>query len=136
MNASIKPQYILFDAKGRILGRMSTEIARTLSGRTSIEYEPNVGGKDWVIIINSDKVRLSGEKGKKKLYWKHSGYPGSIKSATFNEMMEKDSRKVIKHAVEGMMPKNKLSQAAMKRLRVFKDEKHPYGKKIGDNGDK
>jgi len=119
-------KYILFDAKGKILGRMSTEIAKILSGKNKVDYQPNVGGSDWVIVINSDKVRLSGEKAKKKLYWRHSGYPGGIYSDSFNDLMKKDSRKVILLAVSGMLPKNKLAAAALKRLRVFKDEKHPY----------
>lgn len=123
-------QYILFDAKGKILGRLATEIAKVLSGKNKVDFAPNVGGSDWAIVINSDKVRLSGEKAKKKIYWRHTGYPGGIKQRTFEEAMGEDSREVIKHAVEGMLPKNKLSSRAMKRLRIFKDDKHTFGKKI------
>lgn len=125
-----KPKYVLIDAKGQILGRMATGIAKILSGRNEVDYAPHIGGNDWVIVINSDKVRLSGEKAKKKIYWRHSGYPGGIRSRTFEEMMELDSREVITHAVKGMLPKNKLSSRALKRLRVFKGKKHLYEKKI------
>ena len=130
-----KPEskYILFDAKGKILGRLAVEIASVLSGKSKVDYAPNVGESDWAVVINSDKVRLSGEKAKKKVYWRHSGYPGGIYKMTFEEAMELDSRKVISHAVAGMLPKNKLSKAAMKKLRVFKDEKHSYGKAVVNN---
>lgn len=119
-------EFILFDAKDKILGRFATEIARVLSGKNKINFEPRVGGKDWVIVINSDQVRLSGDKENKKIYWRHSGYPGGIYQATFKEMMVKDSTRVIEKAVRGMLPKNKLSVEAMKRLRIFKNEEHSY----------
>lgn len=131
-----RSKYILIDAKGKILGRMATEIAKILSGKNKIDFQPHIGGNDWVVVINSDKVRLSGEKGKKKIYWRHSGFPGGIYQRTFNEMMEVDSRKVISHAVEGMLPKNKLTARAMKRLRIYKDEKHDYEKKISKEASK
>jgi len=113
------PEYIVFDAKGKILGRLAVEIAKTLSGKDKVDYTPNVGGSAWAIVINSDKVRLSGNKAKKKVYWKHSGYPGGIKSITFDDLVKKDSPKVIELAVKGMLPKNKLSREALKRLRVL-----------------
>lgn len=125
-----KVEYYLFDAKGQILGRMATQIAKILSGKNKPDFTPNIGGCDWVVVVNSDRVRLSAEKGKKKIYWRHSGYPGGIYKRTFEEQMEIDSTKVIVDAVKGMMPKNKLSTAAMKRLRVFKNEENPFEKKI------
>jgi large subunit ribosomal protein L13 len=109
---------------------LATEIARVLSGKNEVDYEPRNGGSDWVVVINSDKVRLSGEKESKKIYWRHSGFPGGIYQATFQEMKEKNSTLIIEKAVKGMLPKNKLSKEAMKRLRIFKDEKHSYGDKI------
>jgi len=124
------PEYIIFDAKGKILGRLAVEIARTLSGKDKVDYTPNVGGSAWAIVINSDKVRLSGNKAKKKVYWKHSGYPGGIKSITFDDLLKKDSPRVIELAVKGMLPKNKLSREALKRLRVFKDENHDFGNRV------
>lgn len=126
MSEKTQPKYILFDAKGKILGRLATEIARVLSGKGKVDFESHIGGSDWAIVINSDKVRLSGEKASKKIYWRHSGYPGGIYKETFADLVKRDSTKVIFSAVEGMLPKNKLSSKALKRLRVFKDEKHPY----------
>lgn len=126
------PKYILFNAKGKILGRLATQIAKVLSGKNEVDYTPNIGGKDWAIVINSDKVELSGEKEGKKLYYRHSGYPGSIRSITFEERMKKDSQGIIYGAVRGMMPKNKLSSEALKRLRIYKDEKHEFESKISN----
>lgn len=134
MNNSItekkKIKYHLVDAQGEILGRLSTKIAKILSGKNEVDFAPNKGGQDWVIVINSDGVRLSGEKAKKKIYWRHSGYPGGISSLTFAEMMKKDSRKVIFKAVGGMLPKNKLSKKAMTRLLVYKDGEHDQAEKL------
>ena len=125
-----KIEYHLFDAKGKILGRIATQIAKILTGKYAVDYAPNVGGTDWVVVVNSDRVRLSGEKAKKKIYYRHSGYPGGIYQTTFEEQMEKDSTKVIHDAVRGMLPKNKLSEKALKRLRIFKDKEHNFGGKI------
>jgi len=122
------PEYVVFDAEGKILGRLATEIAKVLSGKGKIDFQPNVGGSDWAIVINSDKVRLSGAKAKNKIYHKHSGYPGGITSISFEHLLEKDSTKIIELAVKGMLPKNKLSRVAMKRLRIFKDENHDFGR--------
>lgn len=131
MNQDIKqPQFHLIDAKGKILGRLSTQIAKILSGKNQVYYTPHIGGRDWVVVINSDKVILSGQKAKSKIYYHHSGYPGGIYDDTFEEMIKKDSRKVIHLAVKGMLPKNKLSSQALTRLRVFKTDEHDYKDKI------
>jgi len=123
-------KFYLFDAKGRILGRLATEIANVLNGKNSVLYDPAKDLGNWVVVVNSDKVRLSGEKSQKKLYWRFSGYPGGIYKRTFSEMMKLDSTKVIEKAVKGMLPKNKLSSRKLERLRVFKNEEHPYNDKI------
>jgi large subunit ribosomal protein L13 len=124
------PEYVVFDAEGKILGRLATEIARVLSGKDKIDFKPNVGGSAWAIVVNSDKVRLSGAKAKNKIYHKHSGYPGGITSISFDDLVRKDSTKVIELAVKGMLPKNKLSRVAMKRLRVFKGPNHDFERYI------
>ncbi|MDA3815497.1 MAG: 50S ribosomal protein L13 [Patescibacteria group bacterium] len=127
---SSKVEYVAFDAKGKILGRLATQIAKVLSGKGKVDYTPHIGSQDWAIIINSDDVRLSGEKAKKKIYWRHTGFPGGIKQRTFEEMMEIDSREVIMNAVKGMVPKNKLGKNSLTRLRVFKDEKHDFENEV------
>lgn len=129
---TIKPQYILFDAREKILGRLAVEIAKTLIGKNEINYAPNVGGKDWAIVINSDKVMLSGEKEGKKKYYRHSGYPGSIRDVIFKKRMEQDSPGIIFDAVKGMLPKNKLSRQALRRLRIYRDGKHEFEDKISN----
>ncbi|MFO7807517.1 MAG: 50S ribosomal protein L13 [Candidatus Moraniibacteriota bacterium] len=128
MNKQVKKsdKFVLFDANGQILGRMATEIAKILSGKNEVDYEPRLGGDKYVVVINSDKVRLSGEKESKKQYWRHSGYPGGIYVKTFAELKKEDSRKIIMNAVKGMLPKNRLNKEALKRLRVFQGEEHPY----------
>ena len=127
-----KPEFVVFDAKNKILGRLATEIAKVLSGKNKVDFQPNVGGNDWAIVINSDKVRLSANKAEKKIYWKHSGYPGGIRSISFKDLVKKNSTKAIELAVKGMLPKNKLSREAMKRLRVFKGENHDFERYVSN----
>lgn len=120
-------KYYLFDAKDEILGRLAVKISKILSGKNIVNYQPNKKNNHWVILINSDLVKLSREKEGKKIYWSYSGYPGGIKGQVFKDLMKEDSKKVIEKAVRGMLPKNKLSHEAMRRLRVYKDEKHGFG---------
>jgi large subunit ribosomal protein L13 len=119
-------KYHLLDAKDKILGRLATEVALILSGKRKVEYKPNICQGEAVVVINSDKVRLSGMKADKKIYYRFSGYPSGIKAETFSERMKKDSRKVIIDAVAGMLPKNKLRKVMIKNLFVYKDEKHSH----------
>ncbi len=132
MTTKKEPQYFIFDAQGKILGRFAVEIAQALMGKKAIDYAPNRPNDNWVIVINSDGVRLSGEKASKKIYYWHSGYPGGIYQATFEEMMAKDSTKVIEKAVKGMLPQNKLSRQSLKRLRIFPTEEHSYKAQVAD----
>lgn len=117
-------KYHLFDAKGNILGRVSTQIAKILSGRNNVNYAPNADGGDFVAVINSDEVRVTGDKEEKKMYHHYSGYPGGVKSLKLKDKMKKDSKKIIREAVYGMLPKNKLRDKMIRRLLVFTDEKH------------
>lgn len=119
-------RYHLLDANNKILGRLATEAALILSGKRKVGYRPNVCEGDAVVIINSDKVRLSGMKAGKKMYHHFSGYPSGIKSETFSERMKKDSRKVVIGAIFGMLPKNKLRKLMLKNLFVYKDNKHSH----------
>jgi large subunit ribosomal protein L13 len=119
-------KYHLFDAKEKNLGRMATEIANVLSGRNKVDFAPNVDGGEYVVIVNSDQVQTTGGKMKKKMYHHYSGYPGGIKSLRLEEKIEKDSRKVFQEAVYGMLPKNKLRDKMIKRLLIYKDEKHNH----------
>lgn len=117
-------KYHLFDAKEKVLGRLATCMADVLSGRNKVDFTPHIDGGDFVVVVNSDFLKVTGNKEEKKLYHNFSGYPGGIKTLALKEKMEKDSRKVIREAVYGMLPKNKLRDKMIKRLLIFKDEKH------------
>ena len=118
--------YHSFDAKDKVLGRMATQIADVLSGRNKVDFTPHIDGGEFVVVLNSDFLKVTGGKEKKKLYHHFSGYPGGIKTLTLEKKMERDSRKVIVEAVLGMLPKNKLRSKMIKRLLVYKDEKHNH----------
>lgn len=117
-------KYHLFDARKEPVGRMATKVARVLSGKNKVDFTPHIDGGDFAVVINSDSAYVTGNKGKLKLYHRFSGYPGGITSVAFEDQMKKDSREVVYSAVYGMLPKNKLRKDMIKRLLVFKDEKH------------
>lgn len=126
MPKKIARKYHLFDASGKILGRMSTEVALILRGKNKIDFTPNIDGGDFVVVINSDKIAVTGKKMDDKIYHRFSGYPGGITSVKLKEQMIKDSCKVITHSVYNMLAKNKLRIPMMTRLLVYKDEKHTH----------
>ena len=119
-------QYHLFDAQGKVLGRLATEIAKTLSGRNKVDYVPHIDGGDFVIVINAEKIRVTGNKLEGKIYHKYSGYPGGISSISLKDLLAKDAGKVIQNAVYGMLPKNKLRDKMMLRLNVFGGSEHTF----------
>lgn len=120
---NIERKYHLFDLKEKAMGRIATQVAKILAGRNKVDYTPHIDGGDSVVIINSDTLLVSGGKETKKLYHKYSGYPGGIKTLTLEEMRKKDSRKIIREAVYGMLPKNKLRDRMIKRFFIYKDDK-------------
>lgn len=126
----IKRKWHLIDLKDKILGRVATQIATLLQGKDKVYYTPHLDCGDNVVCLNSDKVEVSGKKRKDKIYYRHSGYPGGLKSISFQEQLEKDSRKIIELAVKNMLPKNKLRQPRLRRLKVFKDDQHPFKDKF------
>jgi large subunit ribosomal protein L13 len=111
------------DAKNKILGRLAVEIANLLRGKNKPSFVPYLNKGDKVTVINTDEIKVSGQKLKNKIYWRHSGYPGGIKQITFERAMEKDSREVLRRAVYGMLPKNKLRDKIIKNLKLYKGEK-------------
>lgn len=122
----IKRNWHLIDLSGQTLGRVSTTIAELLIGKGKVNRAPNLDMGDFVVAINSGKIVVTGKKLTDKKYRRHSGYPGGFREETLGELMEKDSRKVIEKSVKGMLPKNKLQDPRLARLKVFKDDKHPY----------
>ncbi len=127
---NIDRKWHLIDLDGKTLGRVSVVIAKILMGKDKPDYSPNRDAGDYVIAINSDKIVVTGKKLKQKIYYHHTGYAGHLRESSLSQLMEKDSRQVIYHSVMGMLPKNKLRDRRMTRLKIFIDHTHPYNDKI------
>jgi large subunit ribosomal protein L13 len=123
-SSQVKRDWYEIDLKDQILGRISTNIAFHLMGKNKPLTSPNLDNGDFVVAINAKEIKVTGKKLDQKLYQSHSGYPGGFKEITLKRMMSKDPRKVIEHAVKGMLPKNKLRSPRMRRLKVYLDDKH------------
>lgn len=132
-NKNINRKYHLFDAEKKTIGRLSTEIVKVLRGKNKVDFTPNIDAGDFAVVINTDKIRPTGGKLEGKIYYHFSGYPGGISSITLKDQIKKDSTKVIKDAVYGMLPKNKLRDRMMTRLLIYKDEKHSHKIEINPN---
>ena len=117
-------QYHLFDADNKVLGRLSTEIAKVLSGKDRVDYTPHVDAGAAVVIINAEKVKLTGNKENDKKYHSYSGYHGGITEKTVKELREENASEIIRKSVVGMLPKNKLGSQMQKRLFIYNDETH------------
>ncbi len=126
----IKRDWHLVDLKNQVLGRISTNIATKLIGKNKPFFTQHLDCGDYIVAINANDIRVTGRKKKQKMYYRHSGFPGGFKQTPFDRMMQKDPRKVIELAVRGMLPKNKLRDKRMRRLKVFNQEVHPYKNKF------
>lgn len=124
--SEIKRSWHFIDAQDKILGRMSTRIAQLLMGKDKPYYISHLDCGDYVVVINAVKIKVTGKKRAQKKYYRHSGYPGGFREITFAQQQALDPRKIIHHAVAGMLPKNKLRAKRLVRLKIFVDEKHPY----------
>ena len=122
----IEESWVLLDAKGKTLGRFATEVANILSGKNKPEYTPNADMGDYVIVVNANDINVTGKKLDQKLYYRHSGYPGGIKSKPLREVMENTASDAIKSAVKGMLPKSKLGRQMLTKLKVYNDDQHPH----------
>lgn len=119
-------EWVLIDAKDQVLGRVASEAAQILRGKRKPQYTPHVDTGDFVVIVNADKIKVTGAKATAKVYYRHSGYPGGLKQETFEEAMNKHPERVIEHAVKGMLPKNTLGRAMGKKLKVYTGPDHPH----------
>jgi large subunit ribosomal protein L13 len=128
--AEVKRNWHVIDAKGKVLGEISTKAATLLLGKHKPTYTPHVDGGDYVVVINAKEVAVTGKKSTDKMYYSHSGIPGGFKAISFDKLMEKDPRKIIVHAIKGMLPKNKLQDRRMTRLKVFVGSEHTYTDKF------
>ena len=124
--SDIQRQWHVLDASGKVLGKLATQAAGLLMGKHKPIFSPNLDTGDFVVIINADKVRFSGNKAEQKLYYRHSGYPGGLKSTSLEEMLKADPTRVIEKAVKGMLPSNRLRAGRMKKLKVYVGEAHPH----------
>lgn len=123
----VDQKWLLVDAEGQTLGRMATEIATRLRGKHKPEYTAHVDTGDFVVVINADKVKVTGNKAKGKIYHAHSGFPGGLKSLSFEKLLDKAPERVIQLAVKGMLPRNPLGRAMFKKLKVYAGTEHPHG---------
>ena len=128
--SDIKRFWHLVDLKGKILGREASKIAQLLIGKKKVYYTAHLDCGDYIVAINASQVKVSGKKSKQKIYYRHSGYPGGLKEVSFKQQMDKDPRKIIEWAVKNMLPKSKLRDGRMRRLKVFAGSKHKYGDKF------
>ncbi|NKB76955.1 MAG: 50S ribosomal protein L13 [Gammaproteobacteria bacterium] len=124
--AEVKRDWYVVDANDKVLGRLASEIARRLRGKHKPEYTPHVDTGDYIVVVNAEKVAVTGNKYNDKMYYHHTGYPGGIKSANFRTMIENHPTRVIEKAVKGMLPRNKLGRAMFAKLKIYAGEEHNH----------
>jgi len=122
----IKREWYVVDAQGKTLGRLASEIAKILRGKRKPIYVPHLDCGDYVIVVNAEKVRVTGRKLDQKFYYRHSGYPGGLKSISLRDQLQKHPTRVLEAAVRGMLPKNRLGRAMIKKLKVYAGGSHPH----------
>lgn len=122
----VERTWYLVDGSGKVLGRLASHLARVLRGKTKPIYTPHVDTGDYVVVINADKIRLTGKKMEQKVYYRHSGYPGGLKSTTAKELLATKPERLLKKAVKGMLPKNPLGRKMFKKLKVYRGPDHPH----------
>jgi len=122
----IDRKWYVVDAKDAVLGRLATKVAIYLRGKNKAVFTPNVDTGDFVVVVNADKIKLTGNKVTDKVYYHHSGYIGGIKAKTAKEMLEQTPERIVEKAVRGMLPKNTLGRAMLKKLKVYRGPEHPH----------
>ena len=122
----VQRSWFVVDATDRVLGRVATKIADKIRGKDKPTFTPHTDGGDYVIVINAEKIKVTGSKSNNKMYYRHSLYPGGLKSQTFKELNKKNPERIIQEAVKGMLPKNKLGKSIIKKLKVFQGPNHDH----------
>jgi large subunit ribosomal protein L13 len=122
----IQRDWLVVDAAGQTLGRLASEVARLLRGKHKPSYSPSTDVGDYVVVINAEKVEVTGRKLDQKTYYRHSGYPGGLKAITLRELLRRRPTRVIKYAVRGMLPRNRLGRRVFKKLKVYAGPEHPH----------
>jgi len=124
--SDVSCDWYVVDAQDKTLGRLASEIAHRLRGKHKAEYTPHVDTGDYIVVINAEKIRVTGGKASSKMYHRHSGYPGGLKSISFEKLIDKAPERVIQGAVKGMLPRNPLGRAMFKKLKVYAGSEHPH----------
>jgi large subunit ribosomal protein L13 len=124
--SEIERQWFVVDAEGKTLGRLASEIAKVLRGKHKPIFSPHLDTGDYVIVVNADRIRVTGRKIEEKRYYRYSGQPGGLKSIPLGALLEKHPTRVIEHAVRGMLPKNRLGRVMIKKLKVYAGSEHPH----------
>ncbi len=122
----ITRDWYLIDAQGKILGRLASEVAKLLRGKHKPIYTPHLDTGDYIVVLNAEKVRLTGKKLEEKIYYHHSGYPGGLKQITLKELLKRKPEDLIRMAVKGMLPKNSLGRKLLKKLKIYRGGEHPH----------
>jgi large subunit ribosomal protein L13 len=122
----VERRWYVVDAEGQTLGRLATRIADTLRGKRKPEYTPHVDTGDFVVVVNAEKIAVTGKKLDDKIYYRHSGYPGGLRSRTLREELERRPTEVLRRAVKGMLPRNRLARAQLRKLHVYTGPEHPH----------
>ena len=125
-NTEVDRDWFIFDASDKVLGRFATKIADKLRGKDKPTFTPHVDGGDFVVVINAEKLKVTGNKAEQKKYYKHSLYPGGLIEKSYKEVLEKSPERIIENAVKGMLPKNKLGKSMIKKLKVYSRSEHPH----------
>ena len=124
--AEVKRDWFVLDATGQVLGRLATEVARRLRGKHKPEYTPHTDTGDYIVVVNAEKIKVTGRKTTDKMYYRHTGYPGGIKETSFEKMIEKTPAKVIEIAVKGMLPRGPLGRQMYRKLKVYAGAEHKH----------
>lgn len=120
-------EWVVVDAEGQTLGRLATQIANTLRGKNKPEYTPHIDTGDFVVVVNAEKIKVTGNKLTDKVYYRHTGYPGGLRQRTLEEQLDRRPEEVIRSAVRGMLPRTKLGRAQLRKLKVYAGTEHPHG---------
>ncbi|MHB1390880.1 MAG: 50S ribosomal protein L13 [Thermoleophilia bacterium] len=124
--SNIEKNWLIVDAKDQRLGRLATRIADSLRGKLKPTYTPHIDTGDFVVVVNAERITVTGKKMEDKIYYRHTGYPGGLKQRTLAEMLEKKPEEVLRLAVKGMLPKNRLGRAQLKKLKIYTGPAHPH----------
>jgi large subunit ribosomal protein L13 len=122
----VERKWYVVDAEGQTLGRLATEVARILRGKNKPQYTPHADTGDFVVVVNAEKVVVTGRKAEQKVYRRHSGYPGGLKTTTYEQMLERRPTEILRRAVKGMMPKTRLARQQLRKLKIYAGPEHPH----------